>query len=106
MANTNDDFFTRDEDLHFRRTVWLLSVLAKATHRKTVTGPPQPLLSEMLCLANLFVREHEVVATMAVRSGEELLIQARTECECVGLEGHCVVARNFRRLAISHLFCM
>ena len=94
MTTLDECFFTREEDLHFRRTVWLLSVLTKAERRK---GSTSNMLGEMLFLTNILVRKHEVVAAMAFRSGAGLVVQNLNDGQSAGLEGPCLIARNFRR---------
>jgi hypothetical protein len=104
MTTLDESFFTREEDLHFRRTVWLLSVLTKAERRKASTSNLQHLLGEMLFLTNILVRKHEVVAAMALRNGAGLVVQnlegISAGLESPGLEGPCLIARNFRRYIV------
>jgi hypothetical protein len=81
-------FFTREDDLRFRRTTWLLNLLKgreesggdrgefprKGTHLPVV-------FRELTSLATIFVRNYEVVAVIPRVDGVryELYVQAGTE---------------------------
>jgi hypothetical protein len=108
------EFFTRQDDLRFRRTTWLLSKLQ-------VTVPPAPIhddssataviaLQQLCSLANLFVRKHEIVAVIPTVAHREprLYVAAQeirgpprsAETEEVFenlINGTCDVTRNLRR---------
>lgn len=71
-------FSTRDDDLRFRRITWLLSLLETKAESDTSSGYPdpvaKPLLEQVAWLANLLVRNHEVVAVMPHRNGQCLYV--------------------------------
>jgi hypothetical protein len=65
--------YTREDDLRFRRTTWLLCKLQVIGPRGDTTSddPPSPsadvvALQQLSSLANLFVRQHEIVAVIPV----------------------------------------
>jgi hypothetical protein len=82
-------FFTRHDDLRFRRTTWLLcKLLVTGPQDDTPSTPgdrysptPEVVALQQLCsLANLFVRKHEIVAvipTTGIPRQESLYVAAQ-----------------------------
>jgi hypothetical protein len=84
--------FTHEDDLRFRRTTWLLSKLQAIGPRSEDPSLPDAdaALQQLSSLANLFVRQHEVVAVIpakptAAPSQQDLYVTAQMEDED---EGH------------------
>jgi hypothetical protein len=110
---------THEDDLRFRRTTWLLSKLQAIGPRSEDPSLPDAdaALQQLSSLANLFVRQHEVVAVIpakptAAPSQQDLYVTAQMEDEDEDQmedededEGHlenviggsCYVTRNPRR---------
>jgi hypothetical protein len=98
------DHFTREDDLRFRRTTWLLSKLQAIGPRsedQSLSAPDAIALQQLGSLANLFVRQHEVVAVILAKP-TALYITTQMENDDEGhlenvMGGSCYVTRNPRR---------
>jgi hypothetical protein len=102
--------FTHEDDLRFRRTTWLLSKLQAIGPRSELflpdTDADAVALQQLSSLANLFVRQHEVVAVIPAKPTAApqlgLYVTAQMEDEDEGhlenvIGGSCYVTRNPRR---------
>ena len=91
-------FSTGYDDLRFTQITWLLSQLEGKADGNTGLGQPDdtttPLLEELTWLANLFVRNHEVVAVMPHPDGQ---CPGSNEHQRKGIEGTCYIALNPHR---------
>jgi hypothetical protein len=109
-------FFTRQDDLRFRRTTWLLSKLqvtgprGDTTNYNPSSSSAEAVALEQLCsLVNLFVRKHEIIAVIptATPRQQTLYVAAQVDNhplpqEIEDLFGTvigrpCYVTRNLRR---------
>jgi hypothetical protein len=112
-------FFTKEDDLRFRRTTWLLSKLqaiGPPSEDQSLSATDAVALQQLGSLATLFVRQHEVVAvipaipakstavyitTQTEEQHFENVMDITTQTETRHLEnvmgGSCYVTRNPRR---------
>jgi hypothetical protein len=83
-------FFTRQDDLRFRRTTWLLCKLlvtgprgdTPSTREDRLSPTPEVIALQQLCsLANLFVRKHEIVAVIPTRTPRQVSLYVAAQEE-------------------------